>query len=453
MAIADYPVNLQDIIQTNMLEREFVDGLKSELAYRKICDKESFPVADGQTITKTRTGYLSPVTTPLNPAANTNLDNGLTPANWTVEQYTMALNMYAATMDLNVITQKVGIRERFLENAKKLGVQATQSLDRIARNTLFDAYMGGNTYVTATLGSPNTTIAVNDIRGFTTVVVNPNSNLAGSGTVQPVSPTNPLPVVVGATEYSLVSYTVDTVNVSTAFGGISGTLTFSTTVSVLNGTLGNAVVSNYAPVILRPNARATTKNLISTDLMTMSLVMDAVTELRNNNVPMINGRYNMYLDNRAARQLFADEDFKILYRGQYDSAAYLNLDVLELLDVRYIRTTEAPQQSIVNASAATIRVHRPILCGQGAMIEGQFEGLTDTLQNMGDNEKAELTVEDGIAMVTRPPLDRARQIVAQSWYAINGYTVPTDVTATTDIIPTANNSYLKRAVLLEVGSA
>jgi hypothetical protein len=453
MAISDYPVNLQDIIQQNMLEREFVDGLQSDLAYRNICDKESFPVADGETITKTRTGFLNPVENPLNPATNTNLDNGLTPAQWTVEQYTMALNMFGLTMDLNVVTQKVGIRNRFITNANKLGVNAKQSLDRVARNTLFDAYLGGNTYVRTTLGAPGTTVAVNDIRGFTTLVVDPSTSNPGSGTVQPVSSTNPLAVVVGSNVYNVIGFTVDTQNVSTAFRGISGSLVFSTNVSVADGTLGKPVVSNFAPIILRPNARATTRDLLATDLMTMSIVMDAVTELRNNAVPDINGRYNMYLDNRAARQLFADPEFQVLYRGQYDSDAYLNLDVLELLDVRYIRTTEAPQQNITNASSAIVKVHRPILCGQGALIEGQFQGLTDSVQNMGDNEEADIMVEDGIAMVTRPPIDRLRQIVSQSWYSVMGYTVPTDVTATQNIIPTANKSYLKRAVMLEVGSA
>jgi hypothetical protein len=55
-------------------------------------------------------------------------------------------------------------------------------------------------------------------------------------------------------------------------------------------------------------------------------------------------------------------------------------------------------------------------------------------------------------MVTRPPLDRFKQIVSQSWYTIKGFAVPTDVTATPEIIPTANQSYNKRAIMFEVGS-
>jgi len=52
-------------------------------------------------------------------------------------------------------------------------------------------------------------------------------------------------------------------------------------------------------------------------------------------------------------------------------------------------------------------------------------------------------------MVTREPLDRLKQIIAQSWYWIGGFALPTDVTADASIIPTATNAYLKRGVVIE----
>jgi len=48
--------------------------------------------------------------------------------------------MYGDTIDLNTVTQKVGIKSQFMQNAKANGIQAAQSLDRIARNKLFAAY-------------------------------------------------------------------------------------------------------------------------------------------------------------------------------------------------------------------------------------------------------------------------------------------------------------------------
>lgn len=433
MGIQAFPTALQAIIQQNFLEREFQEALQSVQAFRQIADREEFSIGIGETITKTRRGLKTPVTTPLTPSNNTNLDNGLTPAGWTVEQYTLALNMYADTIDLNMVTSRVGLASQFLQNAKVNGVQAGQSLDRLARNTLFNAHMGGNTRVSVTLAAAALTISVDDIRGFQNVFVN--------GVLTPVSATNTMTVTVGSNAYTLTGATADGSNVSTAPNGISGTLTFSANVTVADGTAGNAVTSAVAPTILRAGGRATTAALTGTDLLTMGLCLDAVAQLRNNNVPTIDGMYNCYLDNKSARQLFTDPDFKLLFQGSNSAQEFREGRVVELLDLRFIPTTEAFQQTLGN-----VNVKRPIICGQGALIEGDFaaNGYSDVAT--GD---AMLEMIDGIAMVTREPLDRLAQIIAQSWYWIGGFAVPTDLTANTSIIPTASNAYYKRAVVLE----
>lgn len=433
MPIQNFPASLVPIIQTNMLEREFQDALQSVTAFRSIADREEFSIGIGETITKTRRGLKAPVTTALTPSANTNLDNGLTPSGWTVEQYTLALNMYADTIDLNMVTSRVGLASQFLANAKVNGVQAGQSLDRIARNTLFNAQMGGNTRVRTTLGVPGVAVAVDDVRGFQSVFVN--------GVLTTVAVANPMTVTVGSNAYTLNSVAVDGSNVSTAPNGISGVLTFSGNVTVADATALNAVTSAVAPSILRAGGRATTAALVGTDLLTMGLCLDAVAQLRNNNVPTIDGFYNVYLDNKSARQLFTDPDFKLLFQGSSSAEEFNKARVVELLDCRFIPTTEAFQQTL-----GSVNVKRPIVCGQGALIEGDFaaNGYSDVA-----TAESIMSMIDGIAMITREPLDRLAQIIAQSWYWIGGFTVPTDLTANTTIIPTASNSYYKRAIVLE----
>lgn len=439
MGIQNFPAALQPIIQQQFLAREFEDGLQSMLAYRQVADREDFAVGIGETLTKTKPGLKAPTTTPMSPSGNTNLDNGLSSSTWTVEQYTITLNQYGDTIDLNTVTSRVGIVGQFLQNAKTNGIQAAQSLDRLARNAMFDAYMGGNTRVTTTLGSPAATIAVDDIRGFRKVMVN--------GQLVDVSSSNTMTVLVGSTTYTLTGATADDPNTSTAFGGISGTLTFSGNVSVANATAGNAVVSAVAPKILRANNRATTAALGTGDLMTLGMVLDAVAILRNNAVPARNGLYDCYLDATSARQLFADPDFKIAYQGQAASQEFRMGRVVELLDVRFIPTTEAPQQ--VHPTNASLNVRRPIICGSGALIEGDFAGIGQTEVAPGDSM---IDIIDGIAQVTREPLDRLQQIIAQSWYWIGGFAAPSDFTVNTSIVPTASNAYYKRAVVLEVAS-
>ncbi len=91
-------------------------------------------------------------------------------------------------------------------------------------------------------------------------------------------------------------------------------------------------------------------------------------------------------------------------------------------------------------------VRRPIVCGQGALIEGDYAGMAEEDVVPRD---AVISVIDGVAMVTREPIDRLQQIIAQSWYWIGGFTAPTDVTTNPTTIPTATNAAYKRAVMIE----
>jgi hypothetical protein len=437
MGIDAFPSALQPIIQQNYLERAFEEALHSELGYRDVADREPFAARIGETLTKTRRGLKAPVTTPLAANTNTNLDNGLTPSSWTVEQYTITLGLYSDTIDLNMVTDRVGIVGQFIENARVNGVQAAQSLDRLARNALFTGYFGGNSRVRTTLGSAGPVVAVDDIRGFLTAPLN--------GVMIPVSSTNTLAVTIGSDVYTLVGAAADGTNVSTAPNGVSGTLSFSANVTVADGTAGNTVQAANASAIVRPNGRANTALLQGTDLLTMSNVLDAVATLRSNNVPTVDGAYNCYVDPVSGRQLFADPDFKILFQGARDTSdVFRKAMVNDFLGVRFIPTTEAFLQP--HPSLAGLKVRRPIVCGKGALIEGDFDGIA-----ANDIMPADSMIEmiDGIAMVTREPLDRLQQIIAQSWYWIGGFTVPTDVTTNSTIVPTATNSAYKRAVIIE----
>ena len=213
MGIQNFPASLQPIIQQGFLETTFEKFLQSALGYRMAAKREGFRTNIGETLTKTRPGLKAPVTTPLVASANTNLDNGLSPTTFTVEQFTLTLAMYGDSIDLNTVTNKVGIVDQFLQNVRVNAIQAGQSLDRIARNKLFAGFLGYNTRVRTTLGGAAATISVDDITGFATVLVN--------GKPTPVSSTNPLSVNVGSDNYSLTSVAADAVNVSTAFNGVS----------------------------------------------------------------------------------------------------------------------------------------------------------------------------------------------------------------------------------------
>ena len=437
MGIQNFPLSLQPIIQQGFLEREFEHALTSRLGYRAIADRVDFAVGIGETLTKTRAGLKPSVTSPLIPATNTNLDNGLTPTSWGVEQYTITINHYASTSDLNMVTSRVGIQGQFLLNAYTNGEQAARSLDELARNALFAPYFGGNTRIRTTLASASPAVAVDDIRGFQTVFI------LGIQTAIANSPG--LTATIGANAYNCIGANADTTNVSTTPGGISGTLTFATSVSVADATAGNAVQSATASVIVRPNQRTNTAALAATDTLSMANLLDAVAKLRMNAVPDIEGVFNCYLDPVSARQLFADQDFQRLFQGATSANQVFKRGMInDFLGLRFIPTTEAYVQPHPTLPGAVIR--RPIICGKGALIEGDFAGMAADDVAPKDSIVA---MVDGIAMVTREPIDRLQQIIAQSWYWIGGFCAPSDTTTNPTVIPTSTNAAYKRAVMIE----
>jgi hypothetical protein len=437
MGIQNFPVSLQPIIQQGFLEREFSQALRSRLGYRACADRVQVAVGIGETLTKTRAGLKPSVTMPLAPSSNNNFDNGLTPSSWGVEQYTITINLYAATTDLNVVTERVGIASQFLQNAYVNGEQAARSLDELSRNALFGAYLGGNTRVRSTLVSAAPTVAVDDVRGFQTVFVN--------GIQQPVSTSTPMTVTVGANVYTLVAVAVDTTNVSTAPNGASGTLTFSGNVSVSDGTINSTVTAASGSTIVRPSQRGNTSLVTASDTLTMANLLDAVAKLRLNAVPEIDGAYNCYLDPVSSRQLFADPDFKQLFQGATSANQVFKKGMTnDFLGLRFVPTTEAFVQPHPTLSGLMIR--RPVICGQGALIEGDFAGMAATDVAPVDSI---INMVDGIAMVTREAIDRLQQIIAQSWYWIGGFCAPSDTTTNPTTVPTATNAAYKRAVIVE----
>ena len=450
MALNNLPSSLQSVIQQGYLEREFHEALRARLGFRAIADRENFMAGIGETITKTRTGLLPAITAPLAAPANTDITSGLTPQNYSVEQYVLSISQYAANMQLNVATSKVAIADLFLNNARTLGEQAVRSVDTLAANSLFAAYLGGNTRVRVTLGAPATTVSVDDIRGFQYV---PNA----AGQMVAVSVSNTLSVTVGADVYTLTGVAADGSNVSTTPNGISGTLTFSGNVTVADATAGNAVTSAIAPTIIRPSttsggvmAATTAAISSSTDLnngkLTIQMLLAAKAQLEANNVPKVaaTGMYHAYCDPVHLTGLYADPAFQYFFRGQKDSAEYRKGAIAELLGMSVIETNLNPVQTL--SGVGTVR--RAMVVGQGALVEGVFTRDGYEAANGVDDGNLTIVVDD-IAHVTREPIDSLKQVVTQTWSYIGGFVAPTDITTNPNTIPTATNAALKRAIVVE----
>jgi len=457
MALNNLPASIQTAIQTGFLEREFREPLYANFAYRSVATRETFMANIGETLTKTRSALLPVITTPASTTANTDLDNGMSAQSFNVEQYIVTLNQYKATMDLNMMFERFAIASVFLQNARKLGEQAARSVETLAQQALYNAQLGQNTRVTTTLGAPGTTVHVDDIRGFTVSWTTNNSPVA-------VSSSNPLSVtfirsgayssgtnstnVTGST-YNVTGFTADGSNTSTAPGGISGNLTFASNVSVADGTANNGLVAAVAPVIQRPFNRATTFQLGAGDTLTMQLLLQAKATLVANAVPTFsNGMYRMVVDPFMVLPLYQDPAFQRFQIGHTGDGEYKRGKIAELLGIELIESVMTP----VQASLGGGTIHRGVLMGEGVLVEADWTDVGyNNVKNSLDEE--ELTVVDGIAHITRPPLDRLGQVITQSWTYVGGFYSPTDLGTTTTTIPTANNSAWKRAVVIETTAA
>lgn len=461
-SFTNFPAALAAVLQQGFLEREFEEGLDSILAYRRAALRETIPARIGETLTRTRKGRKAPITVAADPTTITGLDNGMTPSTFSVEQYGFTMRDYHDTVDVDLMQDLAGIADQFFANSRNNGVQAAQSMERIARKALFSAYLGGNSRVRTDLGAGGTTTChVDDIRGFTTVLVN--------GVVTAISSANPITVneiqiSSGGVNQTLTvtAATADVPNHSSTPDGISGLLTFTTATLPVNG---DALIALNAAKILRPFSHMHTAQMTGSDTFSLGLVEDAVAYLSDNGVPrMMDGTYHCILDHTSLRQLFADQDFKILYAGRYQSNTYKSGIIEDIAGATFIPTTEtyvqpaATQYNGVNfnqASTATspslvnTRIRRPIIMGAETIIQGDFEGLDEYLARTGLDAIGEVFLVNGVAQILRPPLDRLQRIASLTWDWIGDFAVPTDLTATTDIIPTASNALFKRAVVLE----
>jgi hypothetical protein len=441
--------------QSNFLQRSAEEGLDSNLAWRRVATRERIPAGIGQTMTMTRKSRVAPITTAATPQSTIPTDTAS--AQFTIEQYTLTMyDWQGAPGQIDAVQNQAGIFDQLLAVSRNSGVQAAQTKERVAQTALYNAYLSGNSRVRVDLGAGSTTTChVDDIRGFQNVLVNGVVTAVGSGvdiTVQEVAGTG-----AGAVTQTLTvtAVTADVTNKSTAPGGISGVLTFNAATTPVGG---DQLLAQNNPTIIRPNGRLTTAQLTGGDFMSVQMLLDMKAQLENNAVPMFDdGFYELIADPTTIRQLFADQDFKVYFAGREQSDEVRKGFISDLFGIRITPTTEALIQGTTTntgngyTDAVNVKVARPMLIGAEALIEGTFQGLDNYLRDLQGNPGVVHAEQvDDTVQLCRYPTDMYGRWYTFAWDWIGGYAVPTDLTATSTIIPTANNALFKRAVVAEI---
>lgn len=415
---SNVPALIRAMLQNGMLDRVFLDALVPEFIFPAIADSEPWMSNMGDTKTFTRKGLLAPATT-----AVTGSD--VSAATYGIEQWSVTMDQYGQAVDTNMLYSAMALQSKYLADVQTLGINAGQSINRIARDKLYEAYAGGRTWATAA-ATTDTSIIVQSTDGFTHVLVN--------GVPTPVSASNPLNVTIEG-----VANTVTGVDTGTR------TLTLGTTrVDVV----GDSVVAENAPFTVRGGTgNDTLHDLGAGDVATFALFRAAVARLRKMNVPTIGGYYVAHIDPDTESQLFDDSDFKSALQGRVDSPVYRDLSIGRFGGIDWVRNNEAPTVDS-GTFGTTVEAHRPIVIGGGALVAAPFENMGSLLGGTGVEDVPEISMVSpapgvDVALIVRPPTDRLQQTLSTAWSWIGDYGVPSDSLSNND------DALFKRAVVIE----
>ena len=450
------PQGIINLIQDRTLERVFHDALYPRLLYRSEAIAEMWQANLGEQMVFTRAGLMDPDETPLVPGN----DPGL--GTYPFEQWRAQANQYGKSIDTHMPTSYVSLAPIFLRNIMQLGLQAGQTMNRLARNPLYRAYEGGNTLTTAVAGPGATSVDVANLNGFTEQIAN--------AAISPVSPANPLDV-------TFTSAAPVAPNQVVGFSPADPTDPFGPGTLLLANPLGGAglaardgVLARTRSDVYRVGGAATVDGIAPGNVLQLQDVINVVAQMRAQNVPpCADGYYHVHVSPQAEAQLFSDNQFQRLYNSLPDSAAYRDLAIGQLVGCRFYRDVENPNRQNSGALVATggdsqssgsiggevvnfggTNIERAIVIGGGALYEKYLDeskfiteaGVTGKIGEFNVINNGVAIMTQRIRMIMRAPLDRLQQVVSTSWSWSGDFPVPSDA-------ETGTPARYKRAVVIQ----
>ena len=482
--IAQFPAQLQPMIQQGYLVTELEEYLEAHNGYFESTDaamfSQKYEKNRGTTITETRPGLKAPVVaaTAANSAVNYP-NNGVTPTDFAVEQYTFTPFELEDGIDLDLIGTNFSIVDRFMHQVKTAYHQGRQSIDLLARDTFLNYYATGSTVATGTASSgTNVTVLVDDIRAFQNVITVGSGSTNGVLTATSSSATLPITVynysggvntgnwtasvnlatAAGTNISNFVPYGISTYGAqgapnATRANGISGTLTIASIASGKSIAVGDVIVAGDAPAqIFATGVLHFSKLPTAGSGLSSANILDAVNILENNAVPKASNRngdsedtYVAHIAPSVLRGLFNDADFKQANQTLGQSEVYKTGKLNRYLGVTFIPNTNAPRISLAGYGG-TGYAYATIITGHGAIVDRWYEGLEDWATS-GFNP-AQVAIDDGIAFILMPAFaDRQGRNMHIDWLSIRDMVCPTDVTRSS-VVLTGNGARRARAVVI-----
>lgn len=435
VSVSGLPSQIANLIQDNTLERVFHDALFPRLLYRAEAMPELWVANLGERQIFTRAGLIPVTTTALDPGKDP------TPEDYEFEQWEAEARQFGKTIDTSMPTSYVSLASLFLRNAVQLGLNAGQTLNRLVRDALYKAYLGGNTVATADALAAATTIQVASLNGFTEVLVD--------GRPTPVSAANSLPVTIDGVANTVTGAVPDVA--TQPFG--PGTLTIGTPLAAPIAAR-DSVLATQRSRIVRVGGGTSIDAITAANILTLQDVINAVAQMRENNVPPCSdGYYHVHLSPTGEAQIFQDNQFQRLFQSLPESMAYRDLAIGQLVGCRFYRNTENPTANNSGALLSTgtnaevspslggevvnnndVNIARAIVIGGGAIYEKYLDeskyiseaGVQGKIGNFSIVNNGVQVMTSRIRYILRAPQDRLQQVVSQSWSWSGDFPIPSD---------------------------
>lgn len=434
-------------IQDRTLQRVYRDALFPNLLFRMEAMAEMWAIHLGQSQTFTRAGLMEVKTRPSQPGTDP------TPSSYGFEQWDATASQWDDSIDTNMPTSYLALASQYLRNIHQLGLASGQSINRVARDKGYNAYVAGNTVTDTSAVSTATTIHVANITGFTQNLV--------AGRQQPVSSTNPINITIPAISYSgQVTATAPDVAGDPIHGG---TLTITPALPA-NLASRSAVLTEKRSAILYSGGGVSIDDIDSSDQFAVRDIRSSIATLRYNNVPPHeDGLFHWHLDPQSETQVFGDNEFQRVNQSMPDYVHYRRFALAIFGAGVFYRNNEVPNTQTCNPSVtkgsthgfeltngAGIDIRRPICTGMGwieekYIDESQFISNAGVMGKIGEfavTNSGVQVVTERIRLVLRAPMDRLQQVTSATYSWSGDFPIPTD-----ELGPGSKSTY-KRAVIV-----
>ena len=446
----DLPASIMGMGQDGTLEQMFQDTLLPNFLFVDDADQEPFAGHLGTTITETRPGMLQVITTPLTAGTEP------PPQQYAIEQWSTSVDQYAGRLDTDLMAAGFAIRGKFLTDTETLAKQAGMSTNRLVRNFLYNAYVGGDALIDYSIGGdPGNAVThrVTMLAGLRKVMVN--------GSLVSVSASTPLTATIGGAPVNIVGVTPD----NSSFPDGAGSITLAVAGNFVDR---DRVLASNASLVFRANAATTIDGIGAGDVHTFADLLRIQATLSSLGVPRHpDGTYHVHGDDFAMANLFQDTMLQNVIRGQLDSSEWKQGIVAKALGFSFVLNNQCPLSTTVGATEkfaapltnnTSVAIHRLLVTGMGALKEkrvneeellrSEFGDVQHKIGTFPVRNRALATALNGVRYTIAPPIDVLSQKIRQAWSMTRGWGVPSDFLNHAGV----NRLYVRAAVYEAAGA-